>query len=294
MAELSAWAGGKGISLYSALDSISAGEETPLSSRSAQVLMKFSAMLNELISQSAQTDLTGLFDLILERIGYKNYILDGTDSEERWNNILELRGMVSEYDDLESDDALTSLLERISLVSSVDNLSEQASGVTLITLHQAKGLEFPVVFMVGMEEGILPHLRSFADPQQMEEERRLCYVGITRAKERLYLLRAFRRSLYGGSRPNPPSRFLQDIPSTLVAPHPNKQRISNPIESTTPYLTPIINLKTGDSVIHAKFGEGVVTECFATKDDHEITVSFRGGIGVKKLLLSLAKLEKLV
>ncbi len=294
MAELSAWAGNKGISLYSALELIAEGEETPLSSRSTQVLIKFNTMLNDLISESAQTDLTGLFDLILERIGYKNFILDGTESEDRWTNVLELRGMASEHDDLESEDALTSLLERISLVSSVDNLAEQVTGVTLITLHQAKGLEFPVVFMVGMEEGILPHLRSFADPQQMEEERRLCYVGITRAKERLYLIHAFRRSLHGGSRPNPPSRFLQDIPSTLVAPSPNKQKVSNPIENTAPYLFPMIDLKTGDSVIHTKFGEGVVTECFATKDDHEVTVSFRGGIGIKKLLLSLAKLEKMI
>ena len=294
MAELSAWAGNKGISLYSALALIAEGEETPLSSRSTQVLIKFNTMLNDLISESTQTDLAGLFDLILERIGYKNFILDGTESEDRWTNVLELRGMASEHDDLESEDALTSLLERISLVSSVDNLAEQVTGVTLITLHQAKGLEFPVVFMVGMEEGILPHLRSFADPQQMEEERRLCYVGVTRAKERLYLIHAFRRSLHGGSRPNPPSRFLQDIPPTLVAPSPNKQRVSSPIENTAPYLFPIIDLKTGDSVIHTKFGEGVVTECFATKDDHEVTVSFRGGIGIKKLLLSLARLEKMI
>ncbi|MFC2027603.1 ATP-dependent helicase [Chloroflexota bacterium] len=294
MAELSAWASSKEMSLYSALGLIANGEENPLSSRSTQVLIKFSTMLNELISESTETDMTGLFDLILERIGYKNYILDGTDSEDRWTNILEFRGMASEYDDLESEDALISLLERISLVSSVDNLAEKANGVTLITLHQAKGLEFPVVFMVGMEEGILPHLRSFADPQQMEEERRLCYVGVTRAKERVYLIRAFRRSLHGGSRPNPASRFLQDIPVKLVAPNPNKQKASCPIESTTPYLSPIIDLKTGDGVIHAKFGEGVVTECFTTKDDHEITVSFRGGIGVKKLLLSLARLEKII
>ncbi|MBM3133131.1 MAG: AAA family ATPase, partial [Chloroflexi bacterium] len=190
-------------------------------------------------------------------------------------------------------DALTALLERISLVSSVDNLAETSDAVTLITLHQAKGLEFPVVFMVGMEDGILPHMRAFGDTDQMEEERRLCYVGITRAKERLYLLRAFRRSLHGGNRPNPPSRFLQDIPPHLVACKPKGQVIGfTPIGNPGPLRTFMPDLKAGDTVLHSKFGEGIVTECFPTKDDHEVTVSFRGGIGIKKLLLSLARLEK--
>jgi DNA helicase II / ATP-dependent DNA helicase PcrA len=294
MAELTAWATGKGISLYSALSLIAKGEETPLSSRSSQVLSRFTTVLDQLIAESAERNLSGLFDLFLESVGYRNYILDSTESEERWTNVLELRGMACEYDDLDPQDALTSLLERIALVSSVDNLEDKTEGVTLITLHQAKGLEFPVVFIVGMEEGILPHLRSFADPVQMEEERRLCYVGVTRAKEVLYLVRAFRRSLHGGSRPNPPSRFLQDIPSHLIAAKPKRSTGEITFEKAGPDLASLPKLKTGDSVLHARFGEGVVTECFTTKDDHEVTVSFRGGVGVKKLLLSLARLEKMI
>ena len=106
--------------------------------------------------------------------------------------------MAGEYDELAPEDALATFLEKVSLVSDIDELDEKANAVTLITLHQAKGLEFPAVFIVGLEEGILPHRKSFDDPAEMEEERRLCYVGITRAKKRLYLLRSYRRSLFGG------------------------------------------------------------------------------------------------
>ena len=114
-------------------------------------------------------------------------------------------------------EGLAAFLEGVTLVSDVDGLDETVDAVTLITLHQAKGLEFPVVFIVGMEDGILPHFKSFDDPEQMEEERRLCYVGITRAKQRVYLVRAFRRSLMGSSMVSRPSRFLEDIPRHLIA-----------------------------------------------------------------------------
>ena len=127
----------------------------------------------------------------------------------------------SEYDGLEPGHALVSFLEDVALVSDADTIAEdddeRTGRVTLITLHSAKGLEYPVVFITAMEEGVLPHMRSFDDQGQMEEERRLCYVGMTRAKERLYLLRAFRRYSMGMSQHNPPSRFLKDIPPELIA-----------------------------------------------------------------------------
>ncbi len=296
MAELSAWAEAHGTSLYGALKTITIGEGHPqLSSRGAQVLTKFTEILDLLIAEGEKRKLTDLFDLVVEAVGYREYLLSGPEGEERWNNVMELRGMTEEYNDMDPQEALTALLERVSLVSSVDNLTENSDAATLITLHQAKGLEFPVVFIVGMEEGILPHIRAFGDPDQMEEERRLCYVGMTRAKERLYLLWAFRRSLHGGNRPNLPSRFLQDIPSHLVACKPKGQVIGfTSCESAGAPQTLSPDLKAGDTVLHAKFGEGIVMECFPTKGDHEVTVSFRGGIGVKKLLLSLARLEKVV
>jgi len=130
---------------------------------------------------------------------------------------MELRTVAQGYSDLEPSEGLAAFLEGVTLVSDVDGLNESADSVTLITLHQAKGLEFPVVFIVGMEEGILPHFRSFDDPSQMEEERRLCYVGVTRAKQKVYLVRAFRRSLMGRSLVSQPSRFLSDIPQRLTS-----------------------------------------------------------------------------
>ncbi len=297
MNELSSWASDMGLSLYAALKRISQGEEINLASRSVQALTSFTSMLDEFIARSEECDLVELFDLVLEHTGYRNFILDGSESEERWSNILELRGMASDHADLETGDALSEMLERVALVSSVDNLEEEVSAVTLITLHQAKGLEFPVVFVTGMEEGILPHIRSFGDDGQMEEERRLCYVGVTRAEKRVFLIHAFRRILNGASRPNPPSRFLKDIPSRLVASNANRQKIRSGFESHESVgnaLSSAIELKTGDSVIHTRFGEGVVVDCLPANGDHEVTVSFREGVGVKKLLLSLAPLEKII
>jgi DNA helicase-2/ATP-dependent DNA helicase PcrA len=185
---------------------------------------------------------------------------------------------------------LALFLEGVGLFSDVDELDEKKDVVTLITLHQAKGLEFPVVFIVGMEEGILPHIRSFDDPAQMEEERRLCYVGMTRAKRQLYLIRALRRSLMGGTNANPRSRFLQDIPRHLI-------QCRAPFEVEDQESMPAVSMDTlvpevGDYVEHAKFGQGVVISCVPVRNDYEVEVAFRE-VGTKKLLLSLAFLKRL-
>ncbi len=196
-------------------------------------------------------------------------------------------------------DGLAAFLEGVTLVSDVDRLDETVDAVTLITLHQAKGLEFPVVFIVGMEDGILPHFKSFDDPAQMEEERRLCYVGITRAKQRVYLVRAFRRSLMGSSTVNKPSRFLNDIPQHLVSGggdwwQGEESQIAEAMYSWNKAPVPgatVLELKAGDRVRHAQFGDGVVVNCQSVTDDTEVVVAFQGQ-GVKKLLLSFARLEK--
>jgi len=295
MNELSNWANLMGVSLYTALDRISDGEEINLNSRSVQALNNFTALLEDLIALSSEINLLELFDAILEKTGYRTFVLEGSESEDRWNNILELRGIASDHADLETADALSELLERVALVSSVDNLDEENRAVTLITIHQAKGLEFPVVFITGMEEAILPHIRSFGDEAQMEEERRLCYVGMTRAEKQLFLTRAFRRTLHGASRPNPPSRFLSDIPKRLIASKGNQQVFqSSPVDRANEVMPGSLELNIGDNVVHSRFGEGVVLECLSINGDHEVTVSFNERIGVKKLLLSLAPLEKIV
>jgi DNA helicase-2/ATP-dependent DNA helicase PcrA len=154
---------------------------------------------------------------VLRDTAYEGWVRDGTEQgEDRWANLMELSVVAAGYDSMPTETALARFLEEVALVSDVDDLPEATEAPTLLTLHSAKGLEFGVVFMVGMEEGILPHSRSFDDPEQMEEERRLCYVGVTRARERLYLLHAFRRSRYGQDAVNAPSRFLVDLPMHLL------------------------------------------------------------------------------
>jgi len=305
LTKLSGWAKSLGVSHYEALRLI--GESTdsketpehPFDHRATQVLNKFLNLIDGFIAQSGKLNLVELFDLVVESSGYQRHTLSGPDGEERWDNVLELRTVAQQYRDFRPIEGLTAFLEGVSLVSDVDELDERIDSVTLITLHQAKGLEFPVVFIVGMEDGILPHFRSFDDPEQMEEERRLCYVGITRAKQKVYLVRAFRRSLMGSSTVSKPSRFLEDIPQQLIhSPgwwQDEDSQISQAVYSwnRAPASIPaILELKAGDHVYHNQFGEGVVVNCKEIKDDSEVVVAFVG-IGVKKLLLSLANLEKI-
>jgi len=305
LAKLSGWAKSMGVSHYETLRLISEskdGKETteyPFDRRAAQAITTFFKLIEGFIAQSRKLNLVELFDLVAEDSNYQRYTLSGPDGEERWDNVLELRTVAQQYRDFKPHDGLTAFLERVSLVSDVDELDERIDSVTLITLHQAKGLEFPVVFIVGMEDGILPHFRSFDDPEQMEEERRLCYVGITRAKQKVYLIRAFRRSLMGSSTVSKPSRFLEDIPQQLIhSPgwwRDDDSQISEAVYSwnkAPPSNLATLELKAGDHVYHNQFGEGVVVNCKETKDDSEVVVAFVG-IGVKKLLLSLANLEKL-
>jgi DNA helicase-2/ATP-dependent DNA helicase PcrA len=166
-----------------------------------------------------------LLDFMLESSGYANHVRDGSEEgEERWANIMELRTKANEFAELAPPLGLAAMLEEVALVQDVDGFNAESNGVTLITLHAAKGLEFPFVFMVGLEEGLCPHSRSLDDPAQMEEERRLVYVGITRAMQGLYLVHAAHRMLYGSVAQNAPSRFLIDIPLELMtggrpAPH---------------------------------------------------------------------------
>ena len=276
-------------------------EKTPFNSRIAQSLAGFATMMNEMRAKSREVSLTELFDMVTAKSGYKDFLANDKDGEERWENILELRTVAKEYGELAPPTGLSAFLEGVALVADVDNLDGTTDAVTLITLHQAKGLEFPAVFIVGMEEGVLPHIRSFDDPAQMEEERRLCYVGVTRAKDKVYLVRAFRRNLMGGNLVNEPSRFLKDIPKDLIETTgtmaSGEEGIASAVSSWNKTAvfepsTEIQEFKAGDRVKHARFGEGMVVSCQPIKNDAEAVVAFNG-IGVKKLLLSFAKLEKI-
>lgn len=278
-------ASSRGLPLYQVIREISGSDNSGFTSRVCRSLIDFTDTVDELISLSGEADLLELFDRLVGRIGYQEYILKQADGDERWGNILELRTVVQEYSDLSPAEGLEAFLERSALVADIDGYDESADAVTLITLHQAKGLEFPVVFIAGVEEGLLPHVRSFDDPSQMEEERRLFYVGITRAKKRLYLTYTRRRTLMSSSISAVPSRYLGDIPERLV---------THSLETATVTMSPLTKLpdiNPGDTVRHHQFGEGLVISCEPRKGDSELLIAFRG-IGMKRLLLSLAHLEK--
>jgi DNA helicase-2/ATP-dependent DNA helicase PcrA len=300
--ELSRWAQAQGVNEYKALhllaDSKDSSAELPFSARTVKALAGFAAMLESFIEKSKELDMVKLFDMVVEKSGYKQYITGLVDGDERWENTMELRGVAQDYKDLSPGEGLTAFLEGVALVSDVDDLPEKTETVTLITLHQAKGLEFPVVFIIGMEEGILPHYKSIDDPAQLEEERRLCYVGITRAKKKVYLVRAFRRHLMGSSAVNKPSRFLLDIPSNLITrggvTAKEDEWSTTTIEAQeekAKRITDIPEFKSGDHVKHEQFGDGVVVNYHKTKNDAEVVVAFDGA-GVKRFLLSFAKIEK--
>jgi DNA helicase-2/ATP-dependent DNA helicase PcrA len=235
-----------------------------------------------------------LIDRVLEDTRYAEYLRDGTDEgEERWANVLELRNVAADYEET----TLTEFLADVALVSDVDNLSDDVDAPTLLTLHSAKGLEFPVVFITGLEEGMLPHSRSFDEPDQMAEERRLMYVGLTRAKDRLYLTRAFRRTRYGDSEPSVPSRFLDDIPSELTearkrAGRKTVSRVTTWEPSPHPTLPTTPQFRAGQRVRHEVFGEGLVIQSRVDGEDEIVTVHFEGA-GLKRLMAGMANLERL-
>ncbi len=301
VSQLSSWAQSMGMSPYEVLRCLSRpkdGNEPPFNPRIARALSGFLDLMEQFIAQGRKLNLIELLDLVVERSGYKEYILNQPGGEERWENILELRTLAQEYRDIKPPHGLSAFLEGVTLVSDVDGLDESVDAVTLITLHQAKGLEFPVVFIVGVEDGILPHFKSIDDPAQMEEERRLCYVGITRAKRRVYLVHAFRRSLMGSTVVNKPSRFLSDIPRHLISGaglwEGEERRVAEAVYSwnkppTSPLAFP--ELKAGSHVRHTQFGNGVVVSCQSIKDDAEIVIAFNE-VGIKKLMLSFARLEQ--
>jgi DNA helicase-2/ATP-dependent DNA helicase PcrA len=264
--------------------------------RTGLSLSKFGAQL--LAWREAKDGLTPLqlLDRIIEDIGYRDYIDDGSDEgRDRWDNLMELRRLADEF----KADGLDPFLERVALVSDQDTLDSNLNVPTLLTLHAAKGLEFPVVFIVGLSDGTLPHVRSFDDPESMQEERRLFYVGITRAKDRLFLILPLNRSAFGYSEPVDESRFLRDIPEDLIKDSPRSKKRSRATRSgvlrweksespTSIEIEP--KYQAGATVMHPVWGEGLVLNS-RIQDDDEIVDVFFAGEGLKRLAASLARLE---
>src|SRR5258706_10567043 len=225
LGELQQWANEKHVSLYEAVQQV---EYHPTLGKAAKTaLAGFAQLLTDLTNSIEELPLPELLDRTAERSGYGPELRESAEGEERWSNVLELRRVADDYSEIETRTALELFLENVALVGGADTAQtsedgklikeENGDAVTLITLHAAKGLEYPVVFIVGRDEGSLPHARSVDKPEQLEEERRLAYVGFTRAMRRLYLVRAYRRSFFGETHITEPSRFLEDIRIHLLS-----------------------------------------------------------------------------
>jgi len=316
-------------------DTLSRVDDVPgLATRSAKAVREFATLLAEL-RETAQGDPVETIEAVLERTGYLAELVaeDTIESQGRVENLQELVEVVREYTERFPEGTLAGFLEQVSLVADADQVpSDDGSDgvVTLMTLHSAKGLEFPVVFLTGLEDGVFPHLRTLGDPTQMEEERRLAYVGVTRARQRLYLTRSLVRSAWGQPAYNPPSRFLTEIPEHLLdwrrlAPAPaspggsggfgsggfgsggfgsggagggrNTSPSGSPVSqarsSSRPASRPILALAIGDRVTHDVFGLGVVIATSGVAESSQAKVDFGEGTGTKDLLLRYAPLTKL-
>jgi DNA helicase-2/ATP-dependent DNA helicase PcrA len=264
--------------------------------RSALLLADFGALLSNWHAEAPRATVTELFDRIVKDINYQAYIDDGTEEgAERWENVQELRRLTTEYETR----TLTDFLENVALISDQDTLTEGKNAPTLLTLHAAKGLEFKVVFIIGLDDGLIPHSRSFDEPEAMEEERRLFYVGITRAEDRLYLLRALRRGGRGYAEETIPSRYLDDIPAELLT---GKTRAGRSFRTNSHYQTPSwlraegtpaavkeAQFRAGIRVKHPVWGEGIVLDSRLQDDDETVDVVFES-VGIKRLAASLANL----
>jgi DNA helicase-2/ATP-dependent DNA helicase PcrA len=288
LANFLSWQAASNISLYEALNEVErCNDITPKARTAVSELSDIITSLRNIIDESS---VAGLIDSLLRRIDYFHYLDDGTpQGEARVENVKELLSMAQEYNEA----GLSGFLEEAALLSDADNADLTNDSVTLMTLHASKGLEFPAVFMCGMEESLMPHSRALYDQIEMEEERRLCYVGMTRAKNELYMLHASSRLLYGGLQHNPPSRFLSEIDGDVSSSQNYDDSYSllgspdlNAKVSNEPRYVPDLN--EGDAVRHQVFGQGTVMEL-----DGDNAVIYFKGKGSKKINISFAPIEKL-
>ena len=313
IAHLSEWASQHNTSLYQALLDAAADSQAVPTLRGAarQRIMSFGARLYRLVKRAPTLTLLDAFDEMLTESQFIAGLVNehgGSDAESRVENVNELRRVAGEYAELPADEQLPRFLEEVALVADVDRLAAVDNHVVCITLHQAKGLEYDNVFLVGLEDELIPHGRTHNDPVQIEEERRILYVGVTRARKRLALSRVVRRLNFGRYDQTLPSRFLGDIPKGMLA-------YSTALGSVKPTMTgtrtaatfqgwgtaaahkpaiAAVHYDIGDIVRHQRFGEGVVLAAKAVDDDVEVVVRFAdSAVGEKRLIASFARLEKI-
>ena len=281
----------------------------PLSKKS-RPLLEFARMMQELMAQVDEVSLVETLEELLEKTGYLTMLRhQGFEGQGRIENIEELKSNMVKYMEENEDATLSGFLEEIALYTDLDSYNTDADAVVMMTLHSAKGLEFPNVFIVGMEEGIFPGIQAIRHPAEVEEERRLAYVGITRAKKRLYLCNSAQRLIFGQTTRNRPSRFLKEIPEGLcdiqdqtllarkltgsnkVAPK-RPQHAQNNIGVAAQHTGTTIALSPGDRVKHKVFGEGMILSVTPMGNDHLVEIAFQK-VGTKKIMSNFAKLTKL-
>ena len=272
-------------------------------------IKEFSGVLKKLIALKDALPISEFAHKVIEISGYKQSLEeeDTVDASVRLENVLEFIGAMEEFELQEPDSNLDDFLQSVSLIADIDSLNTQEDYVSLMTMHSAKGLEFPVVFVTGMEENVFPHSRSVGDADEMEEERRLCYVALTRAMKQLYLTHAASRALFGSVNYNTPSRFLNELPAEVIEKqgirvkrknfkdHPDK---NSTVQRSAIYTPTLLNKSTvdtakyeiGQKVSHARFGTGIIKEIEGNESGMTITVQF-DKLGVKKLAAAIAPLE---
>lgn len=311
MEHVAAYAEEQGISLFEALSST---DEIPVTKRARTSLENFAAMIFDLLNDIEGKDVLSLIETVIKQTGYGDMLDKEAEhdpqGESRKENVGEFLSVAKDYMDSNPDGNLQDFLENVALVSDVDDFENSDSKVTLMTLHAAKGLEFPVVFLTGLDEGLFPHSRTLLDPSQVEEERRLAYVGITRAERQLYVTNATTRTMYGRISAYMPSRFLAEIPPQLMEDYhrksvmpqsrttavPGKQRVSiltKPVASSLPKKHAVTDtFAKGDKVRHKIWGIGTVLDVIGEGPNMQMKIQFPTK-GVRQVVVKYAPLEKI-
>ena len=311
MEHVAAYAEEQGISLFEALSST---DEIPVTKRARTSLESFAAMIFDLLNDIEGKDVLSLIETVIKQTGYGDMLDKEAEhdpqGESRKENVGEFLSVAKDYMDSNPDGNLQDFLENVALVSDVDDFESSDSKVTLMTLHAAKGLEFPVVFLTGLDEGLFPHSRTLLDPAQVEEERRLAYVGITRAERQLYVTNAITRTMYGRISAYMPSRFLAEIPPQLMEDYhrksampqsrttavPGKQRVSiltKPVASSLPKKHAVTDtFAKGDKVRHKIWGIGTVLDVIGEGPNMQMKIQFPTK-GVRQVVVKYAPLEKI-
>uniref|UniRef100_UPI00054D3339 DNA helicase PcrA n=1 Tax=Halalkalibacter wakoensis TaxID=127891 RepID=UPI00054D3339 len=315
MDKIGAFAIEQGISVFAALQEV---EQTGLTGRTAAKLKDFAEQLGHWIQMQDYLSVTELVEELLERTGYRDMLKNenSIEAQSRLENIDEFITVTNEFEKQNEDKSLVAFLTDLALVADIDKLDEEKEGkpkdaITLMTLHSAKGLEFPLVFLIGMEEGIFPHSRSLFEEEEMQEERRLAYVGITRAEKQLYLTNARLRTMYGRTNTNPPSRFIAEIPVECLETLNEEKQAPNWMKTSSKSAAPVqkrtrtidrpttvstggenFSWSVGDKAAHKKWGVGTVVSLKGTGDSLELDIAFPNPTGVKRLFAKFAPITK--